>query len=138
MNDYPTTHGSVTALRPAVGESRLRLTRRGRVVFTALAAIPLVIAAFTFALNGGMATATVTHGAESQGEQSQGEQSQGAQSSTPATLTVYAGESLWGMAQELAPTEDTREVVAQILKTNSLANAEVRPGQQLVVPALYR
>jgi len=38
--------------------SHLKLTKRGRAVFTTLAAVPLVIAAFIFALNGGGASAT--------------------------------------------------------------------------------
>src|SRR5690554_5293682 len=46
----------------ALPQPRLRLTRRGRVVFTTLAATPLVLAALAFALNGGMATATVEAG----------------------------------------------------------------------------
>jgi LysM repeat protein len=98
---------------------RLRLTRRGRVVFTALAATPLVIVALAFALNGGMATAT-------------------AEAGSTEYVTVLAGQSLWQLAEEVAPGEDTREVVAQLLRANSLDSAEVFPGQQLAVPNQYR
>ena len=101
--------------------SRLRLTRRGRVVFTTLAATPLVLAALSFALNGGMATATVSPG-----------------STASAYVTVAGGQSLWQVAGELAPHDDIREVVAQLLRANSLESAEIYPGQQLVIPDQYR
>lgn len=108
------------APRPA---ARLRLTRRGRVVFTTLAAMPLVLAALSFVLNGGMATATVAEGALAE---------------SSVSVTVTGGQSLWQVAEELAPNDDTREVVAQLLRANSLASAEIYPGQQLVIPDQYR
>ncbi len=101
---------------------RLRLTRRGRAVFTTLAATPLVIAALAFALNGGMATATVEQ----------------ADSGAASQVAVLPGQSLWQLAEEVAPGEDTREVVAQLLRVNALDSAEVFPGQQLLVPSQYR
>lgn len=98
---------------------RLRLTRRGRTVLTTLAAAPLVFAALAFALNGGMATATVEEGSTSY-------------------VTVQAGQSLWQLAEEVAPGEDIREVVAQLLRANALESAEIFPGQQLALPNQYR
>jgi hypothetical protein len=114
MSDTATVHAA-----PVLPRTRLRLTRRGRVVFTTLAATPLVLAALAFALNGGMATATVDQG-------------------TTDYVTVLSGQSLWQLADEVAPGEDTREVVAQLLRANSLDSAEVFPGQQLAVPSQYR
>ncbi len=110
--------------RSAVAAPRLRLTRRGRVVFTSMAAAPLVLAAAFFALNGGMATATVSPGSPT------------AQSSN--VVTVTGGQSLWGLAEGIAPNEDPREVIAQLVHTNALASAEIHPGQRLVVPEQYR
>jgi LysM repeat protein len=109
---------AVTASR-ATPVPRLRLTRRGRAVFTTLAATPLVFAALAFALNGGMATATGEQGSSSY-------------------VTVQAGQSLWQVAEEVAPGEDIREVVAQLLRANGLPSGEVYPGQQLVLPNQYR
>lgn len=109
---------AVTTARIAPA-SRLRLTRRGRAVFTTLAATPLVVAALAFALNGGMATATAEPGSTSY-------------------VTVLAGQSLWQLAEQVAPGEDTRETVAQLLRANALESAEVFPGQQLAVPSQYR
>jgi LysM repeat protein len=99
--------------------SRLRLTRRGRTVLTTLASAPLVFAALAFALNGGMATATIEEGSTSY-------------------VTVEAGQSLWQLAEEVAPGEDPREVVAQLLRANALESAEIFPGQQLALPNQYR
>jgi LysM repeat protein len=103
----------------ATAVPRLRLTRRGRVVLTTIAATPLVFAALAFALNGGMATATVEQGSSSY-------------------ITVQSGQSLWQLAEEVAPGEDIREVVAQLLRANALESAEVFPGQKLVLPNQYR
>lgn len=103
----------------AVPQPRLRLTRRGRAVFTTLAATPLVFAALAFALNGGMATATVDAGSTDY-------------------VTVLSGQSLWQLASDVAPGEDTREVVAQLLRANSLDSADIYPGQQLAIPSQYR
>ncbi|MHA6694774.1 LysM peptidoglycan-binding domain-containing protein [Homoserinimonas sp. A520] len=111
-----TLHAGTTRATPV---SRLRLTRRGRTVLTTLAATPLVLAALAFALNGGMATATMEEG-------------------STTYVTVEAGQSLWQLAEEVAPGEDIREVVAQLLRVNALESAEIFPGQQLALPNQYR
>jgi hypothetical protein len=98
---------------------RLRLTQRGRKVLTALVATPLVIAALVFALNGGGATATLDSGA------------------TFEYVTVDGGQSLWQLAEQLAPDADPRDVIVDIMKLNQLESAEVYAGQQLAIPAQY-
>lgn len=100
-------------------KGRLRLTRRGRIVFTTLAAVPLVIVALLLGLNGGVATATNSVGG------------------TLDTVTVSAGESLWAVASELAPGDDPRDVIAALVRVNQLDSIEVVPGQRLVVPATF-
>lgn len=96
---------------------KLRLTRRGRVVCATLAAIPLIVGATVVAVAGG---ATV---ANAGGE--------------PTFVTVSPGDSLWNIAEEVAPGHDTREVVAQILRINHLPTAQLQPGQELAVPAQF-
>ncbi|MCW4386778.1 hypothetical protein OH146_13440 [Salinibacterium sp. SYSU T00001] len=98
---------------------RLRLTRRGRIVFTTLAATPLVVIALLLGLNGGMATATNSSGAPLE------------------SVTISAGQSLWAVASEVAPNEDPREVIARFVEVNQLDSVEVVPGQRLFVPAAY-
>jgi hypothetical protein len=102
--------------RPAA--SKLRLTKRGRAVLTSLAATPLVIAAFVFALNGGGATASLEG------------------SSVPFEyVTVEPGQSLWQLAESIAPRSDPRDVIAQLVVFNQLGGTEVYAGQELAIPS---
>ena len=102
------------------GTTHLRLTRRGRVVLTSLVAIPLVIAALFLVINGGGAIAT-SH----------------ASSTSFGYVTVEAGQSLWQLAGEIAPTADRRDVVADIVHLNQLESTNVQPGQKLAIPTQY-
>lgn len=97
---------------------RLRLTQRGRAVLTFLAATPLVIAAFLFAINGGGATASL-EGSNVQFEY----------------VTVEAGQTMWQVAEEVAPQSDPRDVIAQLVQFNQLSGSDVYAGQQLAIPA---
>lgn len=100
--------------------STLRLTTRGRIVFTALAAVPIVAGVGMLALNGGGAVASSTaSGAHFQ------------------QVTVHAGQSLWGIATQVAPAADPRDVVDEIVALNQLPSVLVTPGQQLAIPAHY-
>lgn len=105
---------------PASRAPRLRLTKRGRAVLLFLAATPLVIAALFFALNGGGAHASL-------------EGSDAAFS----YVTVGSGESLWQVAQQIAPNADPRDVIEQIMQLNQLDSADVYAGAQLAIPAQY-
>jgi LysM repeat protein len=79
-----------------------------------------VIGALLFALNGGGATASL----------------QG--SSEPFQyVTVEAGQSLWQLADQLAPNADPRDVIAQLIQLNRLESADVFAGQELAIPAQY-
>lgn len=100
----------------------LKLTRRGRAVFTTLAAIPLIIAAAMFGLNGGGAIAT---------------QDVAVAGGSYEYVTVEAGQSLWALATDIAPSADPRDVVEDILAFNGMSSAQIFPGQQLAVPEKY-
>ncbi|MFE4951304.1 LysM peptidoglycan-binding domain-containing protein [Leifsonia sp. NPDC056665] len=104
----------------AAGRVRLRLTRRGRAVLTMLVALPIVIGAMVFALNGGGAAAT--------GEQAH---------VTFHYVTVQSGDSLWSVASRIAPNADPRNVIADLVNLNGLSSAVVTPGQQLAIPTQY-
>lgn len=111
---------SIPAL-PVGARTRLRLTRRGRAVLTALLALPLVIGAVVFALNGGGAVATSeqTHVSFQH-------------------VTVESGDSLWAVAERIAPSADPRDVIADLVQLNGLdSSGVVSPGQQLAVPTKY-
>ncbi|KGJ79023.1 hypothetical protein GY21_06435 [Cryobacterium roopkundense] len=108
--------------------TKLRLTRRGRGVIMALVAAPVVAAAIVLALNGGGAFAA---------------------GAGPATgplqtelvsftyVTVAAGESLWDVAQNIAPSKDPRDVIVEIMSLNQMPGDSVQPGQRLALPTGY-
>ncbi|TFD26782.1 LysM peptidoglycan-binding domain-containing protein [Cryobacterium cryoconiti] len=104
----------------ATGRSRLRLTRRGRVVFTALAGLPLVAAALVVVLNGGLAAAESS--------------TVGRVATAFDYVTIQSGQSLWQLAETIAPTSDPRDVIAEIVSLNQLPSDSVQPGQRLALP----
>jgi LysM repeat protein len=95
--------------------SVVRLTRRGRlvVVFGVL-----MIAAGSVAVGGGPAASTnVVHHPRT------------------TTVVVSPGETLWDIAQQVAPQTDPRTTVAEIEQLNSLSDAgSILVGQPLTVP----
>ncbi|WP_442786483.1 LysM peptidoglycan-binding domain-containing protein [Leifsonia sp. AG29] len=105
---------------PEGARVRLRLTRRGRAVVSALVALPLIVGALVFALNGG--------GAIASGEQTH---------ASFHYVTVQSGDSLWSVAERVAPSADPRDVIADLVSLNGLQSAVVTPGQQLAIPAKY-
>ena len=116
----PTHFSGATSRDAGVPTTHLRLTRRGRAVITTLAAIPVVIGAFLFAMNGGGAVATGSS-AHTQFEY----------------VTVHSGQSLWSIAERVAPTADPRDVIADIVSLNQLQSAVVTPGQRIAIPEQY-
>jgi len=111
---------SVASATSTAPTSHLRITKRGRAVLLALVAIPVVIVAVLLGLNGGGATAGIEG------------------SSRPLeSVTVMAGETLWQIAEDVAPSADPRDVVAEITELNQLGAADILPGQKLDIPAKY-
>ena len=102
------------------GRTRLRLTRRGRVVLTALAALPIVVGVLIGSLGSGGAMAGIDDG----------------RSAVFETVVVGAGDTLWGIAESIAPTADPREVIHEIMRLNGLRDAVVQPGQRLALPVV--
>lgn len=103
------------ARRPAAARTQVRLTRRGRfaVLLVALAAV-LVI---------GIALGSVSFASERPG--------------TPEptrVVMVGTGETLWGIATEIADGGDVRAMVDRIERLNALDSALVTAGQRLRVP----
>ncbi len=97
--------------------TRLRLTRRGRLVFGTLGVLVLL----AFALLLPLAASPVVAGDEA--------------AEPLEVITVEHGQSLWSIAESIAPQADPREVIADILSLNGLTSAELVPGQQLALPA---
>ena len=93
----------------------VRLTRRGRAVVVLAALAALLVGGFTLGHAPSQASARVHHVA-------------------PRTVTVQAGETLWTVAERIAPHVDPRLVVAQIQQLNHLRGPQLLAGMQLVVP----
>lgn len=111
---------SAIAFGSQVTQSRLRITRRGRTVLTLLIAIPLAIGAAITGI-GAIGAAAGTQGS----------------TATFQHVTVELGESLWQVAQSVAPNADPRDVIANILSLNDLSSGDVQPGQSLAIPTQY-
>lgn len=103
-------------------QAPLRLTRRGRFVFIG---VPLILLAALVLSFSGFLNAPAK-AADSAAELSL----------TPTvSVTVQPGESLWAIAEAVAPERDPRDVVADIIQLNNLEAARVVPGQALFVPS---
>jgi len=113
---------AIGARRVAAPATRLRLTVRGRRVLAAIAAAPAVLALGAAIISGGGALASRDAGADGV---------------TFSTVTVAHGDSLWSIAQEVAPTADPRDVVDAITRLNALEGGHLVAGQSLAIPAQY-
>jgi hypothetical protein len=103
-----------TPARPDSRRVGLRLTRRGRVVVTALA-VGLALAAGSVAQRAA---------ADTPGEAVQ-----------VTARTVTAGETLWQVASTITePGEDVRAAVDLLMDLNGLASTGLQVGQQLLIP----
>lgn len=96
---------------------RVRLTRRGRAVLVLLLAA-LLLTVFSLGQRDTQAAAV---GA-------------GSGASAPTETIVQPGESLWSVAQRIAPDNDPREVIAQIRRLNDLETSDLLIGQHLLLP----
>jgi LysM domain len=97
----------------------LRLTRRGRLVVAAVAALLVTVISL---LAAGAAQAT-NHGPSPR-----------AARQNLVQVVVHPGQSLWSVAESADPDQDTRAVIQQIVDLNGLSGDFVSAGQQLWVP----
>lgn len=51
-----------------------------------------------------------------------------------ATYVVRAGDTLWSIAERLAPDRDPRAVIHEVIEVNDLGSAPIVPGQTLTLP----
>ncbi len=113
MSSISITPVALPARRP------LRLTRRGRAVFATLAAAPLVAVLVLASVNAPASAGNEPGSASFDG------------------VTVAPGESLWSIAERIAPEADPREVVGELKSLNGLEDSAVLAGQTLAIPAQY-
>jgi len=98
----------------------LRLTRRGRIVLVAAAA--LLVTLLSLLATGAAASAT-SHTAPSRGADR-----------NLAQVLVLPGQSLWSVAETADPNADPQQVMQQIIDLNGLSGDVIQAGQQLWVP----
>jgi LysM repeat protein len=113
----PATHPGTA--RPRTANPPLRLTRRGRIVVAAAAALVLAALSLVIATAAQATNHPVPSGAGQQGV---------------AQVIVHPGQSLWSVAENADPSADTRVVIQQIIELNGLSGDTVYAGQQLWVP----
>ncbi|MGO1537812.1 MAG: LysM peptidoglycan-binding domain-containing protein [Leucobacter sp.] len=101
--------------------TRLRLTRRGRVVFGSIGVV-LVAAALALAAVFGATQAQAS--AEGAADEF-------------GYVIVSPGESLWAVASELDASVDPRNLIAEIMQLNQLEGSSVQAGQPIAVPLRY-
>jgi hypothetical protein len=113
------TRRSVPQRRPVhplpPGRPAVRLTRRGRVAVLLLF-VALVFLALT--LFGGQSAATGEAGVPVE----------------TRTIMVGEGDTLWGIASEMAEPGEVREMIHYLQRLNALPDASLRRGQELAVP----
>ena len=93
----------------------LTITRRGRMVISGVVASAIIALGLLFASPGAQAGADA--------------------GSEAPVYTVLAGETLWSIAEELAPRQDPRITIEQLMRANNLRSAEILPGDVLLLPS---
>ena len=93
----------------------LRLTRRGRVVIVMV--FLAVLLAAVLALGGYSAASDARGGTQ-----------------PTRTVVVGEGDTLWGIASEVAAPGEVREAVHELQELNALSGPELTEGQRIAVP----
>ena len=110
---------TMTVSPTALGGGRpvtVRLTRRGRLMLT-LVLLVVAVAAAVLLTGGGSAAAGA--------DPARG---------TATVVTVRPGETIWAIAERVAPGRDPRDTVQAILDLNGLQTSQVRVGTALRLP----
>ena len=124
---WPVVAGSADARPQETGarpvRTRVRLTRRGRIVVAVLITASMVLVAALAWLAGtakadvagsGVPSSAVYHSLRS--------------------VVVMPGQSLWSIATQYEPTADPRSVIQEIIDLNALSGTSVQPGERLWLP----
>ncbi len=113
----PARSRAAASTRSGAPAGGLRLTRRGRIALGVVSTLFLLLVV----LVSGRFSADAGTSMSDQGR-------------ATGVVVVQAGESLWQIAQAIAPQVDPRETVTLIRELNGLGEAAVVPGQSIVVP----
>ena len=99
--------------------SRVRLTPRGRLLtrLAVIASLSILLLSGFAALTGASAGPTDT-----------------AIPTPYVKVSVKPGDTLWSIAESIAPSGDRRSLVADIVEINRLATPELQAGQKIYIP----
>lgn len=118
----PSTRLEETGATTVTPRTRLRLTRRGRIVLGSLGVLVVGALLGLAAMFGSTrAEAVDVMGGDAEF----------------GYVVVQPGESLWGVATALDPSADPRDVIAEIVRLNQLGGSDVQAGQPIAVPLRY-
>ena len=109
----PSTAEFAAAGRPAAS---LRLTSRGRLVMVVLLLVALFAGGVLFGSTSTRATADAGAPRDYQ------------------YLVVQPGQTLWGIAKDVAPQEDPRATIEAIRRLNALQHTGIEAGQRIALP----
>ncbi len=110
------------ALGAGVSPTRLRLTRRGQIVVSALVLAVVIVAVLLITLLASGGAQATSHGRSRAGYQGMHQ------------VVVQPGQTLWSIAAAAEPASDPRTVVQEIMLANALGSPAISAGQQLWVP----
>jgi hypothetical protein len=102
---------------------RVRLTRRGRVVFSGLAVL-LAAAVALLVLVALKVPSSRASGPETP-----------FRSAPPTVAVVLPGDTLWSVVTRHAPSRDPVDMIEEIRRLNGLSGSIIHPGQELLLPA---
>ena len=99
--------------------SRVRLTPRGRLLtrLAVIASLSILLLSGFAALTGASAGSTDT-----------------AIPTPYVKVSVKPGDTLWSIAESIAPSGDRRSLVADIVEINRLTTPELQAGQKIYIP----
>lgn len=117
MSTMTATHGFGfgTTRRVARPAPAVRLTRRGRVTLLVLFVAAVLV---TLTVFGSQSAATAEAGAPVE----------------TRMVIVGEGDTLWGIASEVAEPGEVRDMIHHIQKLNALSTASLQRGQEIAVP----
>lgn len=116
--------------------TRLRMTARGRRVLTAAVALPVAGALAWGIIGSGTAAAVFGADAPMPAESVTSETALVLTSGFD-TITIAAGDSLWTIAERVAPGSDPRDVVDALSRLNALESSALAVGDRLAIPTEY-
>lgn len=106
---------------PVQAPTRLRLTRRGRIVFGGMAT---VLVAGALAMGASFAAPSATASSQQNVQEF-------------PYVVAQPGDSLWSIATALDPNTDARDLIAEIVRLNQLSDPSLLAGDAIAVPMRF-